>query len=246
MATRNIQNRLKEKWAYIPAADSRNRKLAVFVHGYGGNYLDTWGNLPQLLTEHADIKEPFTSWDYMFCGYSTVDVHTYLDISVLIATQLRRALGGVEPYVAKYDTFALVGHSLGTLGIRQFLCDWKSHPAGILRRLKSVTLFASPIAGSFLAHFGIGAIADSLKPAGPQLQMLRRWTSCAHSREPWPEVKTVVGVGDRVVGQTASFFVDWTNDNQVPDYIAVGHIEMVKVNDWKKSACLTVLKEQLK
>ena len=245
MATRDIQNRLKEKWAYIPASHGKNRRLAVFVHGYGGNYLDTWGNLPQLLTEYADTKEPFASWDYLFCGYPTLDVRTYLDISVLIATQLTQALSGIDPYVASYENFALVGHSLGTLGIRQFLCDWKSQPAGILGRLKSVTLFASPIAGSFLAHFGIGAIANSLRPSSPQLQMLKRWTSCAHSREPWPEVKTVVGVGDRVVGQTDSFFVDWTNDNQRPHYIPVGHIEMVKVEEWKNSACLDVLKGQL-
>jgi hypothetical protein len=88
----------------------------------------------------------------------------------------------------------------------------KSHPTNILGKLHSVTLFASPIAGSFLAHFGIGAIADSLKPLSPQLQMLKRWTSCAYDREPWPEVKIVVGIGDQVFGHTASYLIDWTND----------------------------------
>jgi hypothetical protein len=42
MATREMQNRLREKWACIPAFPAKNNsKLAVFVHGYGGNYLDT-------------------------------------------------------------------------------------------------------------------------------------------------------------------------------------------------------------
>jgi len=50
MATREMQNRLREKWACIPAFPAKNNsKLAVFVHGYGGNYLDTWGNLPHLI-----------------------------------------------------------------------------------------------------------------------------------------------------------------------------------------------------
>jgi len=174
MSRREITNRLTEKWAYIPAtAPQKNSSLVVFVHGYGGKYLDTWGDLAELITRNADEAEPFKHWDYAFRGYSTWDIDTYLDISKLISTELNAAAAGARPYISRYEKFALVGHSLGTLGIRQLLCDWKSHSPGLLSKLHSITLFASPIAGSFLAPFGVGAIADSLKPNGAQLRMLK-------------------------------------------------------------------------
>jgi hypothetical protein len=51
---RVLHNRSEEKWALVKREDSSNHKLAIFVHGYGGTYLGTWENLPQLLTSNAD------------------------------------------------------------------------------------------------------------------------------------------------------------------------------------------------
>ena len=69
--------------------------------------------------------------------------------------------------------------------------------------------------------------------------------SCAYEKEQWPEVQLVVGVGDKVVGHTAPYLVQWTNDVSKPAYIAQGHIEMVKVKEWGKCRFLDILEQQL-
>src|ERR1700743_605786 len=117
---REFLNRTKERWALIRRAESpHNSQLAVFVHGFRGNYLGTWGKIPELLANLADSDADLACWDYMFLGYSTRDVTTYLDIAALISTNWRRASLGEAPHRDRYRKLALFGHSLGTLGIRQ-------------------------------------------------------------------------------------------------------------------------------
>ena len=247
MPDREMQNRANEKWAYLPAIPhGRNRKLAVFIHGFGGGYLDTWGNLGELLSERADQRSPFSGWDYLFIGYSTFDIKSYLQISERISTELAIAVTGGAPYTSSYENFALLGHSLGTLGIRQFLCDSVAHSQNdLLGKVQSITLFGSPLAGSALARFVPLAIAQALTPQGAQLMMLRRWVTCAHKYEPWPEVKLVMGQSDWVVGNTDPYFVDWTNDSKHPEVISQGHVEMVKLKKWGQSRFFDILERTL-
>jgi hypothetical protein len=151
-----------------------------------------------LLYKNADTDRCFRDWDYLFLGYSTWDIDTYLDISDLLSTEVRSALKGERPYGQPYKEIALIGHSLGTLGIRQFLCSWSLSDPPLIAAVKSVTLFGSPGEGSPLAGLAtpLYSVASALKPKNPQLRMLKEWTCGAHSVNRWPQPRLVIGKRD--------------------------------------------------
>lgn len=230
---RDFVDRNAAEWAMYPRADRPNTKLAVFVHGFRGNYLSTWGKLPTLLSANADTNPPFDDWDYYFLGYPTKRMGTYLDISDLIGTVWRAARAGTGVFKQKYTDLALFGHSLGTLGIRQLLCAW--HPAyGPRAAVRSVTLFGTPLGGSPFAVIGslFYEIADALKANNPQLRMLRSWWD--HAPGP-PATRLFLGTDDRVVGFQRRELIEWTGDQAPPDLMNFDHSSMVKPADWKSS-----------
>ena len=183
---RALIDRSDEKWAMLPNSNQQNTNLAIFVHGFIGEYLGTWGALPDLLKDNADSFPPFDEWDFLFVGYDTKDPLTFLDIARLICTHWEQAAAGALPLGRRYDKVALLGHSLGTLGIRQALCAWAIQPQGMRTALHSVTLFGTPLNGSPLAKFATWRykIAEALKPGSAQLKMLRTWLKGAFKKEP--------------------------------------------------------------
>jgi hypothetical protein len=73
---REFQPRAKEKWALLRRSDAANTGLAMFVHGFRGNYLRTWGALSDFLEQRADADPVLAGWDYVFVGYDTGEVKT--------------------------------------------------------------------------------------------------------------------------------------------------------------------------
>ena len=227
---REFDNRTGEQWALLRRT-SPNVKLAIFVHGFYGDYLATWGKISDLLRTHADTDTVCTEWDFLFLGYSTSTVETYLDIAAVIATQWQRARHGHAPFRHAYDQFALFGHSLGTLGIRQLLCAREAQPGGHLNDLKAVVLFGTPLNGSGWAKLAPwNKVADSLKPGNPQLRMLKSWSTGVHDQLAWPPVRIVLGLDDKVVG--ASEFTQWTGDASPADITNFDHSALVKPAGW--------------
>lgn len=243
---RELSNRPAEHWALIRRVDAANVGLAIFVHGFRGNYLTTWDGLPQLLQAEADDKPDFRDWDYVFVGYRTRDISSYLDIATLICGEWRKASSGQRPYTRAYERLAVFAHSLGTLGVRQALCASRSHPTGMMSALKSITLFGSPLNGSGLAPIAstLYSIADALKPNNPQLRMLRAWSDCAWDQNPWPQVRLVLGQGDWVVGHELSELVQWEGDLPAEKTV-LSHSELVKASDWN-SQLLDVIADGLR
>jgi pimeloyl-ACP methyl ester carboxylesterase len=241
---RAFENRSDELLAYFPRQDRTNSKLAVFIHGFLGEYLSTWGALPDLLHQNADSTEPFAAWDYVFLGYRTRHTKGYLDISDLLLTQLRRASDGGRPYARKYSQFALFGHSLGTLGIRQLLCICAAHEPGLIRLIGAVTLFGSPGDGSPLAPIAAPFLqaGEALKPGNQQLRMLRKWTAGASLSANWPAPRLVMGKGDRVVGAESMPF---DGDNPRVFHSNFGHFGLVKPNSWSHSEVIGIVAEAL-
>jgi hypothetical protein len=245
---RDYLNRNREQWALIrkPSAPP-NTKLGIFVHGFRGNYLATWGKIPELLAEHADDDPILTEWDYLFVGYATRDVSTYLDIAALICTNWRRASKGDAPHVHPYTRLALFGHSLGTLGIRQALCATSTHSDGMIDAVHSVTLFGTPLNGSPLAGMGswFYSVADALKPENPQLRMLKVWSEGSYAQRPWPNVRVVLGQGDWVVGQQFNELVSWPGD-AAADQTVLNHSDLVKSDAWTSCCVVDYLRSALK
>jgi pimeloyl-ACP methyl ester carboxylesterase len=191
------------------------RSLAIFVHGFLGNYLSTWGHLPELLQKHALSEPTLADWDFLFLGYPTRKIASYLDIAHVIATQWDKAATGKPPFKGAYTRVALLGHSLGTLGIRQLLCAGVMQPAKMLDALHSVTLFGTPLNGSTLASYGRpfgGPIAEALEPGNPQLRMLRSWNESVHPFFKWKGVRIVLGLDDQVVGHKFVDLIDFAGD----------------------------------
>jgi Putative serine esterase (DUF676) len=213
---RKLEDREAEHFALIWRADKPLEKLAIFVHGFRGNYWTTWGQLGHLLNTEADSKPVYEDWDYLFLGYETSDVVTYLDIAELIWSQWRKAERGDPPYKHAYKKLALIGHSLGTLGIRQALCAHTRQPDNLLTALHGITYFGSPINGSPWAKIArrFWKIGLALQAGSPQLRMLKAWSADIHGYAPWPNVRIVTGLDDKVVGYTAGELIDWTGTNR--------------------------------
>jgi len=241
---REFLNRSNEQWALVRRSDTANTKLAIFVHGFRGNYLATWGRIPELLVSNADGDADFRSWDYLFLGYSTSDVATYLDIAALICTAWRHAEDGDPPHRVKYTKLALFGHSLGTLGIRQALCASAAHGGALLAAIHTVTLFGTPLNGSPLARIGsvLFSIGDALKPQNPQLRMLKVWSEGSFVDRPWPKVRVVLGQGDWVVGQQFNELVQWPGDLHPADQTVLNHAELAKPDAWTNCAVMDFLR----
>ena len=246
---REFINRSKEQFGLIRRSDgTANTNLAIFVHGFRGNYLTTWGRVPELLQEHADTDPDLQAWDFMFLGYSTRDISTYLDIAALICTAWRHAESGAPPHRVRYQRLALFGHSLGTLGIRQVLCASSTHGAPLIDALHSVTLFGTPLNGSPLGSIGstlMYSVAEALKPQNPQLRMLKVWSEGAHMDRPWPKVRVVLGQGDWVVGQQFRELVQWPGD-RIPDDTVLDHSDLVKPDAWTNCSFLDYVRGALR
>jgi hypothetical protein len=233
-------DRQTECWALLrEAGGAKGRSLAIFVHGFRGNYLTTWGRLPEFLCDYASNDPVLKHWDFLFMGYATRQVASYLDIASLIATQWAKAASGTPPFVGPYKRLALFGHSLGTLGIRQLLCAVGMHRKGMLKALHGVTLFGTPLNGSPLALFGGtligGKIAESLKPGNPQLRMLKAWIDSVHPHLKWGKVRIVLGIGDGVVGDKYSELIKFVGDAE-PCKLSFDHGTLVRPKSWHGSS----------
>lgn len=214
------------------------RSLAIFVHGFLGNHLTTWGQLPDLLQEHAAGDPVLDTWDYLFLGYSTRNVRSYVDIARVIATQWEKAATGKPPFAGAYTKFALLGHSLGTLGIRQLLCAAVLQPPQMLNGLHSVTLFGTPLNGSPWAAAGKwvgGRIADALEPGNPQLRMLRLWNETVYPLLKWKGVRVILGLDDQVVGNKYADLIEFAGDARPSFLLKFDHGDLVKPSSWATS-----------
>lgn len=232
---REFTNRPKEQWAFLQR-NAPNVKLAIFIHGFYGDYLSTWGKIPALLKSNADTDDICTEWDYLFIGYTTGTIQTYLDIAALIATEWRKARHGLAPFRQAYQHIALFGHSLGTLGIRQLLCAQDAQPDGHLHDLKSVVLFGTPLNGSGLANMAFwSTVGDALKEGNPQLRMLKSWSKGVQPQLNWPQVKVILGLDDKIVGSRMTELIQWPGDISPADKTNSDHSDLVKPDNWQSA-----------
>src|SRR5882724_1151045 len=240
MPSLELLDRQEEDWALLrKESGGTGRSIAIFVHGFLGDHLTTWGRLPEMLLEHAQADTALAGWDFLFLGYPTRKVTTYLDIARLIATQWERASNGRPPFDNPYSRLALFGHSLGTLGIRQLLCAAVLQPPQMLTALHSITLFGTPLNGSTLADLGArvigGEIADALKPGNPQLRMLRSWNQSVQPHLKWCSVRVVLGTDDQVVGNKYADLIDFAGDTVPTTLLNFDHRSLVKPTNWATS-----------
>lgn len=244
--SRTILDRPDEHFAYIARTDKPNDRLGIFVHGFGGGYTSTWGRLSDLLYTLDDRDRDFGEWDYAFVGYDTGIITTYLDISARVWTEWDHARAGDPPYKNKYNKFALFGHSLGTLGIRQFLCKHLLDSKDLAKEINSVTLFGTPLNGSKLADLAFWSkVADALEENNPQLRMLKAWSDSAHTKVTWVPTSVVLGLDDKVVGGRWAELVQWRGDTGVFTE-NFDHRDLVKPDCWTNSKVIDYIRRGLR
>lgn len=126
-----------------PFRDRRSDAAIVFVHGFGTNSSRTWGDFLSIISDEPKLAE----WDIYSIGYST---GLLMDIAGLwkasppigrLAEYLTTAV--TNPPLDRYDSLAIVAHSMGGLVTQRALVDSDD----VRRRVGHVICFGSPSGG---------------------------------------------------------------------------------------------------
>jgi pimeloyl-ACP methyl ester carboxylesterase len=143
------------------------RNAVLFVHGFRGDALRTWGNFPDLLIEEPSSR----TFDFVFYGYDAfsselnacaVDFAKFLKTLILNPAEISNTT--VPSQAArradhKYTTIYLVGHSLGAVVMRLALLQLREVIKSDLNRVRMI-LFAPAHCGAYLAKL----LSETLSP----------------------------------------------------------------------------------
>lgn len=128
------------------AAQQLNVDTIVFVHGILGDYIDTWGEFPKLLSADEDLPD----LDILLWGYRTGLLRRHNKLAI----EGGHLVTMLEATIRPTDDIVLVGHSMGGLIILKGLVDRMSggHAQKTpCRAITWISLYASPLNGVWLA-----------------------------------------------------------------------------------------------
>jgi hypothetical protein len=177
--------------------NKKNKNLAVFVHGFTGNYLSTWGNFPELLTRDPRLHH----YDFLFWGYSSNFLipreDFFLDNVKQLFTQflsrhktnqhieiVAQGLQTELKYLEDYDNIKLIGHSLGGLIIRSYIIkNLKENNKKNLEKINQIILFGTPNEGLNVANNKLlGSLNNQIQDMGSYNEFINLL------REDWVEL----------------------------------------------------------
>jgi hypothetical protein len=194
-----------------------NTSIAIFVHGFTGDYLQTWGKLPELLQTDPSLDQ----YDFLFWGYPSSLFRKNEDLGTtgkLLKTEIDHL---PKPYDKPYDKIVLIGHSMGGLVIRSYivqaLIDGKGND---LKTIANVMLFGVPNEGDLKAQGIPKWVNDQIADLGVASQFItelrnywiKRVTTASHNDDFHQAIPTVAVVGyhDHLVSRQSveSFFLE--------------------------------------
>lgn len=181
----------------------------VFIHGFGGDVKKTWGKFPDLMRED---KAVFGGWDIVSIGYPSGFLPDLLagwwsakpDIPALtgaLVTAVKHELG-------RYDTFAIIAHSMGGLIVQKALVD----ASEFCDKVQRVVLFGTPSGGLIKAQKAkcftrseFHRAAVQMAKGSPFLEQLRAdWKGQGFLEKPPFYFINVAGYADNFVPKTSS------------------------------------------
>jgi len=149
-----------------------NQAAIVFVHGFGGDIRNTWGQFPDYFA--ADRR--LDGWDVWMLGYPSklrVDLVGLLSGDPeLDKVALRIATDAATSELKKYRTLGLIAHSMGGLVVQRALLDDEK----LRRRTSRVILFGTPSGGLLKASL-VRLLKPSLRDMGKDGAFIRRLRS---------------------------------------------------------------------
>ena len=194
-----IEDRSGKK-ALFKSRNKSNKNLVVFIHGFTGNYLSTWGALPDLLTSDPRLLH----YDFLFWGYSSNYIFPKEDFIIdnirQLFTQflskhktnqqvevLAQGLQTELKYLDEYDNITLVGHSLGGLVIRSYIIqnlkESKKENLERINKIDQIILFGTPNEGLSVANNKLlGALNNQVYDIGSYNEFINTL------REEWVEL----------------------------------------------------------
>ncbi len=196
------------------------KKLALFIHGLGGDAGSTWGQFPELIRAETKVAELY---DVDSVNYDTGFFGSQPSLAAC-ATSLKTA---IENRYKDYSDIALIAHSQGGLIARSYIAErLNSHQP---LRVSRLLTFATPHHGSGHATLlkRVLGTSQQVKDLDPNSEFLRAlamaWGQAEADR--YVRTKYAVAAGDAIVGQVSAMG-HWSPDYEVVS--GVGHRTIVK------------------
>lgn len=201
--------------------NDRQDRAVVFLHGFTGGQDDTWDRFPGLL------GSAISGWDVFTVGYATTLLPDIVGVwsadsdlpilSTLLCTQL------TIPPLDRYDSFALVAHSMGGLIVQKVLVD----DPDVARRVRHVMLFGTPSAGLPKAQwvqFWKRQLKNMAKGSEFITGLRQRWTALYGASSPF-NLLVVAGANDQFVPPDSSL---QPFDRRYQRVVVGDHVSIVK------------------
>jgi pimeloyl-ACP methyl ester carboxylesterase len=154
---RRLLKRKMESPAVVPVRVEENSAAIVFVHGFSGDALKTWGNFPSQLAQETGLK----GWDIFSYGYATSIRRVETPGLWSADPNIERLAIGLRtaaslPPLNKYRSLAFIAHSMGGLVVQEALAEpvQLAVHEQLAYRVSHVILFGSPSGGLKKAIIG--------------------------------------------------------------------------------------------
>lgn len=210
-----IHLREPERWVFL-ASRVAPARLLIFVHGFRGNALETWGDFQRL----GEKIKWFRDADMLFVGYESTR-----ESSLATAARLKRYLprflpvrpddllscdlpGKFQPARSPYEEVVFVGHSLGGVVLRRAITEmvnaWKDSPMTASRQILDahLRLFSPATAGFYWTGRGSALLYGLPKAERAILTALRHSPS-------YRELVISTKVLDKLQERTESYASDF-------------------------------------
>lgn len=205
-----------------PATPAREVAI-VFVHGFTGDAVSTWGAIPELLSQDPALA----GWDLYGFGYQT---QRRIDILHLWSSDARLEEISTElvalPELRRYRRLAFVAHSMGGLVVQRALVT----SPDLLNRASHVIFFGTPSAGlgKAAAFAFLKQQINEMNASGEFIAQLRKdWTALDLSNNPPFSLLTVAGEIDQFVPPASSLYPFPENVRAV---IPGNHVTMLRTD----------------
>jgi alpha-beta hydrolase superfamily lysophospholipase len=239
-------------------------KAIVFVHGFTGHAVNTWGRIHELLV----CEDAAAGVDLVFYGYESTRARAHLSAGMLrqFLEDMNNPKGSFHSKmpperrsskgVHKYGEIVIVAHSLGGAIARRAMLDslsssWAkkvklvlfapAHQGASLAALALEFAGAVKLLAAFaaIAQFGVPSLID-LKPDSKFLKLLTKETSDAlkkRSNDSLKAAQVIFGLGDRVVNPG-----NFCGDPNFDVWENHGHMSVCKASNAFRAPLVEILK----